>query len=85
MSEHALESVAFPKLTPEQIQALQGCTRASVRRCADGEVLITSGDRRFKFYVVKSGQIAVVDDSGDSPKTIVVHGPGAFTGEVAHS
>ena len=35
------------------------------------------------FYVVKSGGIAIVDESHAEPKTLVVHGPGEFTGDVS--
>ncbi len=50
----------------------------------DGQVLVHTGDREFKFFVVKSGEIEVVDESGERPRTIAVVGPGQFTGEVAH-
>jgi hypothetical protein len=38
----------------------------------DGHV----GDRNFKFHVVRSGEIEIIDPSGETLKTIVVHGPG---------
>ena len=43
-----------------------------------------SGDRDFKFFIVKSGEIQIVDHSGDAPKTVVVHRKGQFTGDVSH-
>src|SRR6185369_15458518 len=42
------------------------------------------GDRDFGFFVVKSGKVEIIDDSGDVPKTVTIHGPGNFTGDVAH-
>ena len=35
------------------------------------------------FYVVKSGGIAIVDESRDEDVTLVVHGPGEFSGDVS--
>src|SRR5262249_21169780 len=35
------------------------------------------------FLVVKSGAIEIIDVSGDRPKSIVVHQPNEFTGDVA--
>ncbi len=35
------------------------------------------------FYVVETGGIAIVDESTEEPKTIVVHGPHEFTGDVS--
>lgn len=35
------------------------------------------------FYAVKSGGIAIIDESTDVPKTVVVHGPREFTGDVS--
>ncbi len=50
----------------------------------DGQTLISMGDRDFKFYIVKSGEVEIVDHSGDKPKTVVIHGKGQFTGDVSH-
>ena len=38
---------------------------------------------RLALYVVESGEIAIVDESRAEPKTIVVHGPREFTGDVS--
>ena len=54
------------------------------QRYRDGETLFEAGDRDFKFFVVKSGEVEIVDESGETPKTVTVHGPGEFTGDVAH-
>lgn len=42
------------------------------------------GDRDFKFFIVKSGEVEIVDHSGDTPKTVTRHGKGQFTGDVSH-
>jgi len=83
MAKHELESEAFPKLDRAQLAALESCPLATRKRCKDGDVLYRAGDAAGKFYVVRSGKVEIVDDSGESPKTIRVHGPGEFTGDVA--
>lgn len=83
MTEYDLESAAFPRLGDSEMAALAQCGGATLKRYKDGEVLIHAGDRDFKFYVVKSGQIEIIDES-ETPKSIAVLCPGEFTGDVAH-
>ncbi|HEX9444371.1 MAG TPA: cyclic nucleotide-binding domain-containing protein, partial [Candidatus Binatia bacterium] len=84
MPENDLHTAAFPKLTDAQMTALSSCAGATLKRYRDREALFKTGDRNFNFYVVKSGAVEIVDDSGETPKTIAVLGPGEFTGDVAH-
>ncbi len=84
MAEPTLQSVAFPNLTDDQIAHIAGCTTVAPKIFHDGEKLITVGERDPKFFIVKSGEIAVMDYSGDEPKTIVVHHKGQFTGDITH-
>src|SRR5262245_12845356 len=84
MAEHDLQSIAFPTLDEAQIARLSGCTAAVSRSFQDGQKLFAVGDRDFKFFVVKSGEVEIVDYSGDEPKRVVVHRKGQFTGEVSH-
>ena len=84
MSAQNLESIAFPTLDAAQIREFERCTKAIPRSYRDGQTLISVGDRDFKFFIVKSGEIQIVDHSGDAPKTVVVHGKGQFTGDVSH-
>jgi thioredoxin reductase (NADPH) len=84
MAEPNLYSVAFPVLTDTQIAQLVSCTKVAPKRCHDGEKLISVGERNLKFYIIKSGEIEILDYSGDQPKTVVVHRPGEFTGDVSH-
>ena len=73
--------IAFPKLCPSEVETLA----AMARLCefADGEALIRAGERGRPFYVVEAGEVAVIDESGDEPRTVAVHGPGEFTGDVS--
>ena len=73
--------LAFPHLTDAEIETLSGMATTCTFR--DGESIFQAGQRGLPFYVVRTGGIAVLDESGDVPKTIVVHGPGQFTGDVS--
>lgn len=83
MNTYKMDNVAFPTLDEAQVAALGRCAGASIKRFRDGEKLFEAGERRFKFFVVKAGEIEIVDVSGQEPRTVVVHGPGQFTGEVS--
>ncbi len=73
--------LAFPKLSPAEVEILAGmATRCSFR---DGEAIFQAGQRGLPLYVVEAGEIAIVDESGDESRTVVVHGPGEFTGDVS--
>jgi thioredoxin reductase (NADPH) len=82
MPEHDLQSVAFPRLDGSQIAALSGCAAVSLVRYQAGQKLFHVGDRDYRFFVIASGEIEIVDESGETPKTIVVHTAGEFTGEM---
>jgi thioredoxin reductase (NADPH) len=84
MPEHDLQSIAFPTLDETQIAGLAGCTTATLKLYRDGQTLFAVGDRDFNFFIVKSGEIEIVDYSGDEPKTLTVHRKGQFTGDVSH-
>jgi thioredoxin reductase (NADPH) len=84
MAEYDLHSVANPWLNEVQIAALERCTGASIARYQAGQKLFAAGDRDFKFFVIKSGKVEILEDSSGFPRTLTVHGPGQFTGDVAH-
>src|SRR5207248_9937463 len=83
IAEPNLQSVAFPTLTEEQLAEFGRCIQGVPHRFRDGETLFSVGDRDFKFFVVKSGEVEIVDHSGCEPRTIVVHHRGQFTGDVS--
>jgi cyclic nucleotide-binding protein len=80
MIEHDLRAVAFPTLDEGQLAALERCAGAALKRYVAGQTLFQAGDRDFKFFVVKSGEIEIRDESGETPKTLVVLRRGEFTG-----
>lgn len=84
MAEQGLEAVAFPKLTDEQIEQLGRYPGVTPKKFRAGEALFRVGDRDFRFFVIKSGEVEILDESGDKPRTVTVHHPGSFTGEVNH-
>lgn len=84
MAEHTLQSIAFPVLDADQITQLANCAAVSPKHHPDGETLIHVGDRLFKFFVVNSGEIEIVDCSGDAPRTVATHRKGQFTGDISH-
>ncbi len=83
MAEQDLKSAAFAALDPAQMAALARCRLTTLKRYQDGQKLFDVGDRDLNFFVVKTGSIEIVDESGDKPRTVVILGPSAFTGEVA--
>ena len=84
MAVQDLNAMAFPKLTAEQIRQLARHAGASAKTFRPGEALFRAGDRDPKFLVIKSGELEIIDITGDQPKTLRVQGPGEFTGDVGH-
>ena len=84
MNEHNLQSVAFPTLDETQIAKLAGCTHAEPKLFRDGQTLFAVGERNMNFFVVKSGEVEIVDRSGDERKTVTIHRAGEFTGDISH-
>jgi thioredoxin reductase (NADPH) len=84
MAEHDLQSVAFPTLNEAQITKLSQCLEVATKAYRDGETLFAVGDRNFQFHIIKTGEVEIVDHSGDVPKTVTVHRTGGFTGDISH-
>lgn len=82
MAERTLQDLAFPRLTDEQIGIIARTAR--LKSCPDGEVLFKVGDTQMKFYVVHSGEVEILDHSGGQPRTVTMHRPGQFTGDISH-
>lgn len=70
-----------PRLSEADIAALG--QHATHRLLHDGEPLFQAGDGRGGFFfVVLKGAIEIIDASGSEPRTVVIHGPGQFTGDI---
>ncbi|MGW3114933.1 FAD-dependent oxidoreductase [Streptomyces sp. NPDC001091] len=72
---------AFPRLTPEQLQDL--AAHGERRTTTAGEVLYREGEPFREFLVILDGTVAVLEDhGGPEERTVAVHGPGRFLGEL---
>src|ERR1700681_55249 len=65
--QHDLETIAFPTLSEEQIAQLGRYAGAPSKKFRAGVALFRHGEREFKFFVVKSGELEIVDETGDKP------------------
>jgi len=77
MAERDLNSVASPRLDDAQMAALGRCAGATLKQYRAGDKLIEVGERDFKFFVVKSGEIGILDESSETPKILALLGRGA--------
>jgi len=74
----SLEQV-FPVLKPSLVERISG--HGHVRNVQRGEILLEPGTKNAQFFVVKSGELELLQSPGASEKIIAVAGPGQFTGE----
>jgi thioredoxin reductase (NADPH) len=74
------QEIAFPILGSAHLEAL--ANRGRRRSVNSGDVLFAAGDRDFCFYVVVEGEVAIVDNSGETERLVRMHLPGEFTGDV---
>ena len=84
MAEHDLHAVAFPKLDEAQIAALGRCPLTTLKHIGTGKSSSRPATATPSFFVVKSGEVEIVDDSGRRrrrPSRSI--GPGEFTGDVS--
>ena len=77
----ANENILFPKLNQSQIAEIE--KRAELKTYQDGEILYRTGTRNFSSYVVKEGEIEIVNRFDGESKTVIKIGTGQFTGDVA--
>jgi NhaA family Na+:H+ antiporter len=72
---------AYPRLTAEQLRLLE---RHGARQHVErGDVLFAEGDAGYDFYVVLTGQAAIVENMGRADQRVLsVSGPGRFLGEL---
>ena len=84
MAVQQLDAIAFPKLDEEQMAKLGHYAGVAPKKLRAGEALFRVGDRDSSFFVIKSGEVELVDDTGDQQKIVRVLGAGEFTGDVGH-
>jgi len=73
--------LAFPTLKPAQIERM--AAQGRIREVQRGEVLVEAGEKSTRFFVVKTGQVEVVQSSGGTEKPVALFLPGQFTGEIS--
>jgi len=78
--KNTCESLAFPQLSVEQIKLV--AAMSELVEFADGEFLFEAGEKEFPLFVVKSGNVEIVEYSTGLPKSVITHREGEFTGDV---
>lgn len=81
MNKDNLEQLAFPQLTDNQLSALAKFT--TLKTYQDGDNLFEAGDSDFKFFVIKQGQVKIIECSTGKQKTVTVHEEKEFTGDIS--
>jgi thioredoxin reductase (NADPH) len=74
-------ALVFPTLKPAQIERL--AAQGRVRQVQSGEILVEAGEKAAPFFVIKTGQVEVVQPSGATEKPVALFLPGQFTGEIS--
>jgi thioredoxin reductase (NADPH) len=84
MAEQDLNAIAFPTFDEAQMARIDKYSSGASKKFQAGQALFHVGDRDVEFFVIKSGEVEIVDESGDQPKTMMTVGAGQFTGDVGH-
>ncbi|HEX3901817.1 MAG TPA: FAD-dependent oxidoreductase [Polyangia bacterium] len=70
----------FPVLSEAQIARVSAIGKRM--EISAGEVLFEVGEQNTRFFVILAGTVEVMLPVADREQTVVVHGPGQFTGEI---
>ncbi len=79
VTEH--DSIGFPKVEYSEIQIARRFGSSNFYEA--GEYLYKTGDQPIDCYIIVSGEVQILDLTGDEPRIMVEYGDGAFTGEIA--
>ena len=74
------EETAFPTLNAEEMTAARECGRTEI--CQPNQSLFEAGQLPVDCFVVVSGNVDIIDTSGDTERLLVIHGPGAIIGDL---
>ena len=74
------DDAAFPTLDESDIGVLDAL--GTRRPIAAGEYLYREGDATYDFFVVVSGEVEIIVNSGGEETVVARHGPGRFLGEL---
>lgn len=73
---------AFPVLDEKQMATVAEFAKCKIYQ--DGEKLFSAGETDFRFHVVKSGAVDIIDRSSGEPKKLLTHEAGGFTGDLSN-
>lgn len=76
----ARESVAFPRLSAEELADARSCGCTETYPAGHG--LIEVGQRPVDCFIIVRGRVAVIDTSRGRERLVVVHGAGAIIGDI---
>ena len=71
----------FSRLTPKTLS--ETADRMALEKFPAGAIVMRQGDPGDKFYVIRSGCVDILIDSGGGPKLVATLGKGDFFGEAA--
>src|SRR5439155_19241746 len=71
---------ACPRLNNAQLEAL--AKLATCKEFDAGETLLAAGERELRLFVIKTGEVAIVDPTSEKKEPVTVLGPGQFTGDI---
>jgi thioredoxin reductase (NADPH) len=83
MIDSDLKAVAFPKFDPIHLASLEQCPKTTLRRYRAGQKLFEAGAFDGTFYVVKSGEVEILDDSEEPSRSVRIHGARDFAGDIS--
>jgi thioredoxin reductase (NADPH) len=78
--QHERNPQMFPVLDRAQIERI--AVHGKTRRVQRGEVLVEQGEETMRFLVVLSGRLEVLQSGDDGERTVAIHYPGEFFGDV---
>ncbi|MBE9048701.1 FAD-dependent oxidoreductase, partial [Pleurocapsales cyanobacterium LEGE 10410] len=73
---------AFPKLNEDDLNELSQFGESQTFE--DGERLIKAGEKEFDFYIIKSGEVEIIDASSGEERIITTSGDREFIGDLAN-
>ena len=76
----SFHEIAFPTFNEEQMSAVS--TIGDLVTFTVDEELISQGQKDYPFYVIKSGEVRIVELHAGGERLVTTHGPGSFTGDV---
>lgn len=80
MQAISIEDRAFPTFSDAQLDDI--ATIGQEVAFGDGEVLIENGTKDYPFFIIRSGQVRIVECDIDGEREVARHGAGNFTGDV---